>query len=70
MPDKVIREIILQMLRRYGQTTRAELIKSTAKQLGFQRTGRKIQQRLDAAIELMSNRGELVWGTEGGITAF
>jgi very-short-patch-repair endonuclease len=67
--DGVIRDTVLQLLRLYGQTTRDELIKSVAKQLGFQRTGRKIQQRLDSIIEQMAAQGRLSWAAEGGITA-
>lgn len=67
--DAVIRDTVLKSLRLYGQTTRDELIKSVAKQLGFQRTGRKIQQRLDGVIEQMAAQGRLNWTGEGGITA-
>jgi very-short-patch-repair endonuclease len=67
--DGVIRDTVLQLLRLYGQTTRDELIKSVAKQLGFQRTGRKIQQRLDSIIEQMAGQGRLSWAQDGGIAA-
>lgn len=50
VPDRIIREILRELLTRYGQTTRDELINSTARQLGFQRTGRKIQQRVEGSL--------------------
>lgn len=69
VPEAVIRNTVLQLLRRYGQTTREELIKSVSRQLGFLRTGRKIQQKIDSIIEQMAAQGRLSWADEGGITA-
>lgn len=67
VPDRIIRELLRDLLTRYGQTTREELIKSTARQLGFQRTGRKIQERLEGSLEFMTARGELKWEEDGGV---
>jgi very-short-patch-repair endonuclease len=68
VPDRVIGELLRELLTRYGQTTRDELIKSTARQLGFQRTGRKIQQRLEGSLEIMVGRGEVKWGEDGCVS--
>jgi very-short-patch-repair endonuclease len=69
VPDELIRDAALQVLNLYGQTTYDELVKSVAKQLGFQRTGRKIQQRVDSVVEQLTSQGRLNWGQEGAISA-
>jgi very-short-patch-repair endonuclease len=69
VPEDAIQNAILQILRQCGRTTRDDLIKAVARQLGFQRTGRKIQNRVDHTIEQLAYKKRVNWAEEGGITA-
>ena len=42
----MIRELLLVALTRFGMTGEADLVKSVTRQLGFQRTGARINARL------------------------
>jgi hypothetical protein len=50
VPGYVLRDVILGVLRRYGQTTDDELIKAAARELGFQRVGNRIAARIGRRI--------------------
>ncbi len=65
VPNHVLRELISGLLRRVGQTSREQLVKSVARELGFQRTGKKIQERVEATIDNMAVRGDLMNNDEG-----
>jgi hypothetical protein len=69
VPEDVIQNAIMQILRQCGRTTRDDLIKAVARQLGFQRTGRKIQNRVDHTIEQLAYKKRVNWADEGSITA-
>ena len=46
VPEDVIQNSVMQILRQCGRTTHDDLIRAVARQLGFQRTGHKIQSRI------------------------
>ena len=50
VPGYVLRDVILGVLRRYGQTTDDELTKAAARDLGFQRVGNRIAARIGRRI--------------------
>ena len=50
VPVAVLSNVILGVLRRYGQTTDEELIKATARELGFLRVGKRIEARIGRRI--------------------
>jgi len=65
VPNNILREVISGLLRRVGQTSREQLVKSVARELGFQRTGKKIQERVESTIDKMAARGDLTNNDEG-----
>jgi very-short-patch-repair endonuclease len=65
--DSVILECILKTLKRYGQTSKEDLIKSVSRQLGFQRTGQKIQQKLTAGIDCLALQGRISLKEDSGV---
>lgn len=69
VPEDVIQNAVMQILQQCGRTTRDDLIRAVARQLGFQRTGRKIQDRIDRSIEKLAHRKHVSWGAEGDISA-
>jgi hypothetical protein len=50
VPSAVLSDVILGVLRRYGQTTDEELIKTAARELGFLRVGRRIAARIGRRV--------------------
>jgi len=75
VPEDTLREVLLGALRRYGATEPSELISSAARQLGFKRTGPRIQARAEECLEELireeqvcrtaDDRLQLVPGTAG-----
>ena len=65
VPENVLRQAVVELLRRFGQTNRDELLRAVARQLGFQRTGRRIQDRVGGALDLMIAGGDLASNEEG-----
>jgi very-short-patch-repair endonuclease len=59
VPDSVLREQVLGTLRAYGATEPGELAQAVARQLGFKRTGRRIQGRIDEAVEGLVRAGQI-----------
>ncbi len=52
-------EIIVRVLRRFGQTPQDEVVKVVAKELGFQRAGKTIQSRVKRQISRMISQKSL-----------
>ena len=50
VPGYVLRDVILGVLHRYGQTTDEELIKAAARELGFKKAGKRIAARIGRRI--------------------
>lgn len=53
VPVDVLDKIILGVLHRYGQTTHEELIRATARELGFLRVGKRIEAKIGKRIAAM-----------------
>ncbi len=69
VPSEALQEVISELLQRFGQTNRDELITAVARRLGFRRTGARIQDRIESAIEKMTRRGELTKGDDNTLSA-
>jgi very-short-patch-repair endonuclease len=65
VPQVTIRKLLLDSLTRFGTTGEAELVKSVARQLGFQRTGARISARLAGCLDELAREGK-VGRTEDG----
>jgi very-short-patch-repair endonuclease len=57
VPQSTLRNIVIGLLRRFGQTPRQELISAVARELGFQRTGSRIQERIEAELHCLKEEG-------------
>jgi very-short-patch-repair endonuclease len=57
VPEHVLREVICQALRAFGATEADELAQAVARQLGFKRTGKRIQARVEAGIDRLVQAG-------------
>jgi hypothetical protein len=68
VPEKVIVEKVLLLLRRYGKTAPDDLIKEVARELGFNRTAHRIKTRLSGAIESLI-LGKVVYSSDGYLSA-
>jgi hypothetical protein len=58
VPESVLRDAVCRLLRAFGATEGGELARSAARHLGFKRTGRRIQERVERCVE-----GLIVAGT-------
>jgi very-short-patch-repair endonuclease len=59
VPDGLLRETLRCLLRAYGSTQEDDLIKSVARKLGFGRTGRRIQARIEQVLAALIEAGEV-----------
>lgn len=59
VPDHELKRVIVSLTVRYGTTPRDELVKSAARELGFRRTGSRIQSRILSVIETLLHQGRL-----------
>jgi very-short-patch-repair endonuclease len=59
VPAKVLQETILNTLRSCGATEEKELIPAVARELGFKRTGNRIQARIKEAMARLVRSGSL-----------
>src|SRR5262249_52338110 len=50
VPEPTLREIVCRSLRTFGATEEGDLIPAVARQLGFQRTGSRIEARIKACL--------------------
>jgi hypothetical protein len=65
VPGEELQRIVSEKLRSYGATAPDDLIKETARHLGFQRTSKRIQARVEETLEDLIRRGEIVRTTDG-----
>jgi very-short-patch-repair endonuclease len=61
VPDAVLADAVVDVLRRCGATERTELTRTVSRQLGFKRTGPRIQERIDESIDGLLHTGRLDW---------
>jgi very-short-patch-repair endonuclease len=59
VPDAVLRDAVLDVLRRCGATELAELTRTVSRQLGFKRVGPKIQDRIEDSITELLQTGQV-----------
>lgn len=59
VPDHVLQEMLLRGLRSFGATGATELTQAVSKQLGFKRTGKRIQARIEEVIEGLKRTGSI-----------
>jgi very-short-patch-repair endonuclease len=59
VPESVLQEIACRALHAFGATKEGELIQSVARQLGFKRTGKRIQARIAECLEELIRAGQI-----------
>jgi hypothetical protein len=59
VPDAVLEDAVLDVLRRCGATERSELTRAVSRHLGFKRTGPRIHERIDESIDALLQTGRL-----------
>ena len=59
VPDGEIARILLRLAVTFGVTPREDLITSTARELGFGRTGKRISARIESVIQSLVQQGRL-----------
>ena len=59
VPNGEIVRVLLRLGVTFGVTPREDLIKSTAHELGFERTGKRISARIEPAIQSLVQQGRL-----------
>jgi very-short-patch-repair endonuclease len=59
VPEAVLRELLCSSLHTFGATEANELAQAVARQLGFKRTGRRIQARIEACLEGLIRAGQI-----------
>lgn len=69
VPEDVIQDAVMQILRLCGQTTQDDLIRSVARELGFLRTGHKIQNRIGHTIKQLAREKQINWADEDSVAA-
>ena len=59
VPDGEIARVLLRLAVTFGVTPREDLITSTARELGFERTGKRISARIESVIQNLLQQGRL-----------
>jgi very-short-patch-repair endonuclease len=59
VPDRDLCEAILEILRTCGATGAEDLAQAVAHRLGFRRTGRRIQERIEKGIDQLARAGKI-----------
>jgi very-short-patch-repair endonuclease len=59
VPEDVLREELCRLLRTFGGMEDGELIKAVARQLGFKRTGGRIQSRVEESLACLIQAGQV-----------
>jgi very-short-patch-repair endonuclease len=59
VPETVLQELVCRTLHAAGATEDAGLIQSVARQLGFKRTGKRIQARIEECLEGLIRTGQV-----------
>jgi very-short-patch-repair endonuclease len=59
VPSATIDELLVCLLKENGATAQSDLFRATAKRLGFERTGRRISQRLMHRVNLLKRQGAI-----------
>ena len=67
MPASVIKDLVLSLLETYGVTDQTQLTVSVARQLGFQRTGAKIRERIDRCVDSLLSEKKILRIEDGAL---
>jgi hypothetical protein len=59
VPESLLCEVVCERLRTIGATQEGELIQDVARQLGFKRTGNRIQARIEGSLESLIRAGKI-----------
>jgi very-short-patch-repair endonuclease len=59
VPEPTLREVVCRLLRTCGATDEGDLIAVVARQLGFQRVGKRIHARIKACLESLARDGQV-----------
>ena len=59
VPDGEIARVLLRLAITFGVMPRADLIKSAAHELGFERTGKRISARIESVVQSLVQQGRL-----------
>lgn len=57
--DETIARVVLRLAVTFGATPREDLIRSCARELGFERTGKRISSRIESVIQSLVQKGRL-----------
>ncbi len=60
VPDDIIDNLVLALLRSYGATGEDDLKQTISRQLGFKRTGKNIVAKIDRTFECLVRAGKIV----------
>jgi hypothetical protein len=67
--EPALREVVCRTLHAFGATPEGELIQAVARQLGFKRTGNRIQARIEACLEALIGVGQVCRTTDQRLQA-
>lgn len=67
VPTPVIKEMLVSLLETYGVTEQKQLTISVARQLGFQRTGAKIQERIAECVDSLISEKKVLRTDDGAL---
>lgn len=67
VPTSDIKDLVVSLLGTYGVTDQLQLTTSVARQLGFQRTGAKIRERIARCVENMLSEGKILRTEDGAL---
>jgi very-short-patch-repair endonuclease len=59
VPEEILRDKVCGTLQTFGATESGELIQSIARQLGFKRTGKRIQERIERCLDRLIQTGHV-----------
>jgi very-short-patch-repair endonuclease len=67
VPTSVIKDLVLSLLESYGVTDQTQLTVSVARQLGFQRTGAKIRERIERCVVSLLSEKKILRTEDGAL---
>jgi very-short-patch-repair endonuclease len=59
VPEPLLRDLLVRALQTFGATEAPDLVKAASRQLGFERTGKRIQARLGECLEALVREGRI-----------
>jgi len=68
IPTEEIAKAVAILLKEGGTMTRDDLVLETSRLIGYQRRGKRIEERVQGAIELLEDRGAVSQTSSGNQT--